>query len=63
MDYTLYISLINTHRECNSAAKYFYLVVAKLLLNVGSLILAFASVIGGSRNSLLVKESRYLFTG
>jgi len=46
MDHTLDISLVNTHGECNSAAKYFYLVAAELLLNVASLILAFASVVG-----------------
>jgi hypothetical protein len=46
MDYTLDISLVDTHGECNSAAKYFYLVAAELLLNVASLILAFASVVG-----------------
>lgn len=46
VNYTLNVSLVNTHRERNRAAQDLHLVVAELLLDIGSLVFALAGMVG-----------------
>jgi len=46
VNYTLNVSLVNTHRERNRAAQDLHLVVAELLLDIGPLVLALSGMVG-----------------